>query len=94
VESIAAGIEDRDRAQGAKLLADVNWVRLAQRVPVRVSLDHIPADGTLVAGRTATVEVLWQEPIGLAWLFGFAGPTLQLNSQSLHHGSVKIQHSS
>jgi RND family efflux transporter MFP subunit len=78
VESIAAGIEDRDRAQGAKLLADVNptfnWVRLAQRVPVRVSLDHIPADGTLVAGRTATVEVLWQEPIGLAWLFGFANP--------------------
>jgi RND family efflux transporter MFP subunit len=78
VESIAAGIEDRDRAQGAKLLADVNptfnWVRLAQRVPVRVSLDHIPADGTLVAGRTATVEILSQEPIGLALLFGFANP--------------------
>jgi RND family efflux transporter MFP subunit len=78
VESIAAGIEDRDRAQGAKLLADVNptfnWVRLAQRVPVRVSLDHIPADGTLVAGRTATVEVLSQKLIGLAWLFGFANP--------------------
>jgi hypothetical protein len=74
VESIAAGIEDRDRAQGANLLADVNptfnWVRLAQRVPVRVSLDDIPADGTLVAGRTATVEVLSQKSIGLAWLFG------------------------
>jgi HlyD family secretion protein len=73
VESIAAGIEDRDRAQGANLLADVNptfnWVRLAQRVPVRVSLDDIPADGTLVAGRTATVEVLSQKSIGLAWLF-------------------------
>jgi RND family efflux transporter MFP subunit len=81
VESIAAGIEDRDRAQGANLLADVNptfnWVRLAQRVPVRVSLDDIPADGTLVAGRTATVEVLSQKSIGLAWLFGLAaGPTL------------------
>jgi multidrug resistance efflux pump len=78
VESIAAGIEDRDRAQGAKLLADVNptfnWVRLAQRVPVRVSLDHIPADETLVAGRTATVEILSQKPIGLASLFGFANP--------------------
>jgi multidrug resistance efflux pump len=81
VESIAAGIEDRDRVQGANLLADVNptfsWVRLAQRVPVRVSLDDIPADGTLVAGRTATVEVLSQKSIGLAWLFGLAaGPTL------------------
>src|SRR5712664_1433343 len=78
VESIAAGIEDRDRAHGAKLLADVNptfnWVRLAQRVPVRVSLDHIPADETLVAGRTATVEILSQKPIGLASLFGFANP--------------------
>jgi multidrug resistance efflux pump len=82
VESIAAGIEDRDRVQGANLLADVNptfsWVRLAQRVPVRVSLDSIPADLTLVAGRTATVEILSQKAIGLAWLFGLAtGPTLQ-----------------
>jgi multidrug resistance efflux pump len=75
VESIAGG-EDRDRVQGANLLANVNptfsWVRLAQRVPVRVSLDSIPADGSLVAGRTATVKVLSQKPIGLAWLFGFA----------------------
>jgi multidrug resistance efflux pump len=69
-------------------------VRLAQRVPVRVSLDAIPANVTLVAGRTATVVVLSQKPVGLAWLFGFAGSTLQLNSQSLHHGSVQIQHSS
>jgi multidrug resistance efflux pump len=70
VESIAAGIEDRDRAQGASLLADVNptfsWVRLAQRVPVRVSLDAIPANVTLVAGRTATVVVLSH---GLAFWF-------------------------
>jgi multidrug resistance efflux pump len=62
VESIAAGIEDRDRGQGSNLLANVtptfSWVRLAQRVPVRVSLDAIPEGGTLVAGRTATVEIL------------------------------------
>src|SRR5258708_28488623 len=59
VESIAAGIEDRDRSQGASLLADVNptfsWVRLAQRVPVRVSLDAIPANVTLVAGPAAAL---------------------------------------
>ena len=71
VESIAAGIEDRDRGEGASLLANVNptfsWVRLAQRVPVRVSLDSVPADGTLVAGRSATVEILSQEPIGFLW---------------------------
>jgi RND family efflux transporter MFP subunit len=62
VESIAAGIEDRDRAQGASLLANVNptfsWVRLAQRVPVRIALDQIPDNVALVAGRSATVEVL------------------------------------
>ncbi len=45
VESIAAGIEDRDRGEGASLLANVNptfnWVRLAQRVPVRIALDQV-----------------------------------------------------
>ncbi|MET4449249.1 RND family efflux transporter MFP subunit [Bradyrhizobium sp. GM2.2] len=61
VESVAAGIEDRDRSAGATLLANVNptfnWVRLAQRVPVRIALDHDQLS-ELVAGATATVEVL------------------------------------
>ncbi|HEY2247241.1 MAG TPA: HlyD family secretion protein [Bradyrhizobium sp.] len=61
VESVAAGIEDRDRRSGETLLANVNptfnWVRLAQRVPVRIALDHA-ARNELVAGATATVEVL------------------------------------
>lgn len=62
VESIAAGIEDRDRVEGASLLANVNptfsWVRLAQRVPVRIALDPAADNVSLVAGRSATVEVL------------------------------------
>jgi multidrug resistance efflux pump len=62
VESIAAGIEDRDRSAGATLLANVNptfnWVRLAQRVPVRIALDRTAERNDLVAGATATVEVL------------------------------------
>jgi multidrug resistance efflux pump len=61
VESVAAGIEDRDRSAGANLLANVNptfnWVRLAQRVPVRIALDRAERN-ELVAGSTATVEVL------------------------------------
>jgi multidrug resistance efflux pump len=60
VESIAAGIEDRDRADGAKLLANVNptfnWVRLAQRV--RIALDGTSDPARLVVGRSATVEVI------------------------------------
>jgi RND family efflux transporter MFP subunit len=61
VESIAYGIEDQNRSTSSELLASVNptfsWVRLAQRIPVRIKLDHVPADLLLVAGRTATVSV-------------------------------------
>ena len=62
VDSFVEGIADRDRSTGSNLLPNVNptfnWVRLAQRIPVRVALDHVPADVRLVAGQTATVEVL------------------------------------
>ena len=62
VESIAGGIADRERQGSADLLANVNptfsWVRLAQRVPVRIALDHMPPEVRLVTGRTATVVVL------------------------------------
>ena len=61
VESFAGGIADRDRSTGANLLPNVNptfnWVRLAQRIPVRVALDAVPAHMRLVAGQTATVAV-------------------------------------
>src|SRR5580698_1196060 len=68
VESIAAGIEDRERAASSSDLANVNpsfsWVRLAQRIPVRVKLDPPPGDVRLIAGRTAAVSIL--EPPGRA----------------------------
>ncbi len=61
VESIAGGIADRERSSDASLLADVNptfnWVRLAQRVPVRVVLDGTPDAMRLIPGRTATVRI-------------------------------------
>jgi RND family efflux transporter MFP subunit len=61
VESIASGIEDQNRTTSSELLAVVNptfsWVRLAQRIPVRIKLDDVPPDLLLVAGRTATVSV-------------------------------------
>ena len=62
VDSIAAAIEDRERGGSSSLLANVNptfnWVRLAQRIPVRVQLDQVPQDARLIAGRTVTVEVV------------------------------------
>jgi RND family efflux transporter MFP subunit len=61
VESVARGIVVANAAPGNGGLASVNpiftWVRLAQRVPVRVQIDHVPADVRLVIGMTATVEV-------------------------------------
>ena len=63
VEGIARGIADSDNPTSASLLADVsptfNWIRLAQRVPVRVRIDpaSIPKDTILAAGMTATVTV-------------------------------------
>jgi len=36
---------------------NVPWVRLAQRVPVRIHLDPLPADVPLVAGTTCTITI-------------------------------------
>ncbi|MFM0337742.1 efflux RND transporter periplasmic adaptor subunit [Paraburkholderia fungorum] len=61
VESISRGIYDRDNPESRELLADVNptfnWVRLAQRVPVRVGIDSVPDGVVLAAGITCTVVV-------------------------------------
>jgi RND family efflux transporter MFP subunit len=61
VESISRGIYDRDNPQSRELLADVNptfnWVRLAQRVPVRIHIDKVPNGMILSAGTTCTVVV-------------------------------------
>lgn len=61
IDSLSRGITDRDNATGQELLSSVNptfnWVRLAQRVPVRIVLDEVPADLLLSAGMTCTVIV-------------------------------------
>jgi RND family efflux transporter MFP subunit len=68
VESIDAGIEDRERSSSSTALANVNptfsWVRLAQRIPVRIKLDPTGGNIRLIAGRTATVSIV--DPPGRA----------------------------
>jgi multidrug resistance efflux pump len=61
VASIARGITVSNATAGQGGLAEVNpiftWVRLAQRVPVRIKIDHVPDGVVLVAGQTATVQI-------------------------------------
>ena len=63
IDSIARGITDRDNAGSPDQLANVNpvfnWVRLAQRIPVRIGIDpaQMPKGSVLVAGMTATITV-------------------------------------
>jgi len=61
VESVAAAIEDRERSASSTALANVNptfsWVRLAQRIPVRIRLDRVSDVIRLIPGRTATVSI-------------------------------------
>src|SRR3989344_3393273 len=61
VESISRGIADRNTTPDGQLLAEVeptfNWVRLAQRIPVRIKLENVPEGLNLSAGMTASVQV-------------------------------------
>jgi multidrug resistance efflux pump len=62
VEGIAGGIADDQRSNSPNLLPTVNatftWVRLAQRIPVRVHVDEMPPGTRLILGRTATVTII------------------------------------
>lgn len=62
VESIARGISDRDNVTDGRLLANVNpiftWIRLAQRIPVRIHIDSIPKGMSISAGMTCSVSII------------------------------------
>jgi multidrug resistance efflux pump len=61
VDSVARGINVANAQPDSSGLASVNpiftWVRLAQRVPVRIHIDEVPKGLRLVAGMTATVQI-------------------------------------
>src|SRR4029077_17707476 len=61
VDSIARAINVANAQPNHQGLATVNpifpWVRLAQRIPVRVHIDEVPPGVVLAAGMTATVEI-------------------------------------
>ena len=62
VESIGWGIAQQDGEPAADLLPAINpsfdWIRLAQRIPVRIRLTTVPAEVELRVGTTASVFVM------------------------------------
>lgn len=65
VESIGWGIAPKDGTVGYNLLPNVNpvfqWIRLAQRIPVRITLDELPEGVELRFGLSASIMVLGDE---------------------------------
>lgn len=61
VGSVARGIAVANAQANQAGLAQVNpiftWVRLAQRVPVRIVIDHVPEGVRLVQGQTASIQI-------------------------------------
>jgi multidrug resistance efflux pump len=61
VDSIARAINVANAQPNGQGVATVNpiftWVRLAQRVPVRIHIDEVPEGVVLAAGMTATVQI-------------------------------------
>jgi multidrug resistance efflux pump len=61
VESISRGIADVNSASDYEGLANVNpiftWVRLAQRIPVRIHIDRVPKPVIIAAGQTCTIVI-------------------------------------
>ena len=61
MSSIGRAMAIRALESDSSLIPDVKpnvpWVRLAQRVPVRFTLDKVPGDVTLVSGTTCSIAV-------------------------------------
>jgi multidrug resistance efflux pump len=62
VDSIGWGIAQQNGATGFELLPSVKptfeWIRLAQRIPVKVRIEKVPDNIKLRAGTTASVVVI------------------------------------
>ncbi|TKF00599.1 HlyD family secretion protein [Vibrio kanaloae] len=62
IKSIGFGIVKQDGSTGNDLLPNVNpnfqWIRLAQRIPIKVELDKVPKDIQLRVGMTASIKIL------------------------------------
>ena len=62
IESITGGISAANAASSTQGLPNVDpiftWVRLAQRIPVRIRIEQVPPGVSLIAGMTCSVSVI------------------------------------
>ncbi|MFS1859664.1 HlyD family secretion protein [Vibrio lentus] len=62
IKSIGFGIAKQDGSTGNDLLPNVNpnfqWIRLAQRIPIKVKLDNVPENLQLRVGMTASIKII------------------------------------
>ncbi|MGF1687844.1 HlyD family secretion protein [Photobacterium japonica] len=74
VDSIGYGIAKTDGSTGVSLLPNVNptfqWIRLAQRIPVRLTLEQVPADIQLRVGATASIIIHKHSPADTSFTAG------------------------
>jgi multidrug resistance efflux pump len=71
IESITGGISAANAASSTQGLPNVDpiftWVRLAQRIPVRIRIEQAPPEVSLVAGMTCSVSVVGGKGMPVAW---------------------------
>ena len=72
VESVTRGISSAQAAPSTQGLPNIDpvytWVRLAQRIPVRVRITDVPSTVVLAAGMTCTVSIIEPPELNQSWL--------------------------
>ena len=90
VATVTRGVSVSNAAAATQGLPNVNpvytWVRLAQRVPVRIAIDQVPPGLPLVSGLTATVTIRDAKDGGNRTLFQSARADLQESFLGLFDG--------
>jgi multidrug resistance efflux pump len=70
IESITGGISAANAASSTQGLPNVDpiftWVRLAQRIPVRIRIEQVPPDVPLIAGMTCSISVVGAQGMPVA----------------------------
>jgi hypothetical protein len=89
IQTVTRGISVSNATPSTQGLPNVDpvytWVRLAQRVPVRIKITDVPAGIPLVSGMTATVTIRGSDARK-------SGGTLRQRFASLRHHLVDIIH--